>query len=368
MKYYLIAGEASGDLHGSNLMKGIASLDSSAEFRFWGGEKMALYGEDPVVHYRNMAFMGFWEVIKNLRTITGFLNQCKKDILEYQPDVLVLIDYPGFNMRMAAFAKEHGIKVAYYISPQVWAWKKNRVFKLQKTVDEMLTILPFEKDFYAGYNMDVQFVGHPLLDAIGDKRHWQDQAPDNWKEGKPIVALLPGSRKQEISTILPLMLSVRDKFPEYRWIIAQAPSQPDSFYAPLIQGKDVELVQDMTYPLLASAKAALVTSGTATLETALFHLPEVVCYKGSAISYHIARWLVNIKYISLVNLVVNKEMVKELIQGDLNPRNLESNLRNLIDPEKREEIEKGYQELEQLLGGSGASERAAKIVVNLASK
>lgn len=369
MKYYLIAGEASGDLHGANLIKAISAEDESAEFRFWGGERMAeCSGNSPVVHYRNMAFMGFWEVVRNLRTIASFLKKCKEDLLRYRPDVLVLIDYPGFNMRMAAFAKANGIKVAYYIAPQVWAWKKNRVFKLKKTVDELISILPFEKEFFAGFGMEVQYVGHPLLDAIGDKGDWTKQAEAEWLEGPPIIALLPGSRKQEVETILPIMLSVRKDFPEYRWKVAQAPSLPVEFYQSLLKGMDVELVADKTYPLLSVAHAALVTSGTATLETALFGVPEVVCYKGSAISYRIARALVKIRFISLVNLIVNREMVKELIQQDLTADQLRANLQSILEESSRARLNEGYQELQKTLGGGGASKRAARLVSALAER
>lgn len=366
MKYYLIAGEASGDMHGANLMRAILAKDSQASFRFWGGDRMAQWGGAPVVHYRHMAFMGFWEVVKNLRTISRFLKQCKQDIRDFQPDVLVLIDYPGFNMRMAAYAKSLGIQVAYYISPQVWAWKKNRVFQLKRTVDEMITILPFEKEFYAGFDMPVHYVGHPLIDAIEEVSQWKVMAPEDWQHSRPIIALLPGSRKQEIEAMLPVMLKVRQHFPEHRFILAQAPSQSDAFYDALIGEADIERCREATYPLLACATAALVASGTATLETALFKVPEVVCYKGSAISYAIAKQLVKIKYISLVNLVVNREMVKELIQNDFNEKQVRTNLQALLDPTRREQIAKDYAELESILGGGGASERAAEIVVQLA--
>jgi lipid-A-disaccharide synthase len=367
MKYYIIAGEASGDMHGANLMRELSTKDPSAEYRFWGGDRMSIFGGVPVMHYRHMAFMGFLEVIMNLRTILGFMKQCKKDIDDFQPDVLVLIDYPGFNMRIAEYAHNKNIKVAYYISPQIWAWKQNRAHKLKRTVDLMLTILPFEKDFYSKFNMDVEYVGHPLIDAIGDKSQWRDQAPEAWKSGKPIVALLPGSRKQEIESMLPLMLNAAKAFPNYRFIVAQAPSQDDSFYDKLIGDSEVERCKESTYPLLANATAALVTSGTATLETALFKVPEVVCYKGNPISYAIARSLVKIKYISLVNLVVNREMVKELIQGDLTSESLQQNLRSLLDPENRKRFAKDYDELEKQLGGSGASARAAQLVYDLAA-
>lgn len=369
MKYYLIVGEASGDLHGANLMKAIRASDPKAEFRFWGGDRMSAHGGEPVVHYRHMAFMGFLEVVKNLRTITRRMKQCKEDIVRFSPDVLVLIDYPGFNMRMAAFAKEIGIKVAYYISPQVWAWKENRVAKLKKTVDEMLVILPFEEAFFAERGMKVHFVGHPLLDAIGDKSEWLQGDPEKWKsDSKSLIALLPGSRAQEVSKVLPVMLEMVDRFPQHRFAIGMAPSLPKQFYQDLIGKKDVELIENATYSLLAAADAALVTSGTATLETALFGVPEVVCYRGSYLSYIIAKRLVKVPYISLANLVVNREIVKELIQDELNPKQLEKNLHDLFDEERREQFERDFDELRSVLGGGGASRRAAEHIVQLAER
>ena len=366
MKYYIIAGEASGDMHGSNLMKEIKTLDSKANFRFWGGEKMQSHGGVMVKHYRKMAFMGFVEVLLNLRTILGYMKTCKADILEYKPDVVVLIDYPGFNMRIAEFAKKHKIKVAYYISPQIWAWKKNRVYKLKKTVDRMLTILPFEQAFYAQYDMQVQFVGHPLLDSVSPKEQWIEKAPTEWRNSeRPIVALLPGSRKQEILRVLPIMMEAVEGLSQYRFILAMAPSQEDDFYRNLLNNSSIELTRDSTYSLLSVAKAALVTSGTATLETALFQVPQVVCYKGSALSYAIAKQLVKIPFISLVNLVVNKEIVKELIQNDLTADSLHLNLLELFQFETRKKMLNEYNELATQLGGSGASARAAEEVYNL---
>lgn len=366
MKYYIIAGEASGDLHGSNLMKALKQKDSNADFRFWGGDLMRNVGGKQVKHYRDLAFMGFVEVAKNLGTILKNIKFCKEDIKQYQPDILILIDYPGFNLRIAEFAKSLGIKVVYYISPQLWAWKEGRVKKIQKYVDEMLVILPFEKDFYQKHGVHVHFVGHPLLDAISDLKEVDCQKfkKENHLDEKEIIALLPGSREQEVEKMLKLMLSVRPNFQEYQFVIAGAPSLPKDFYQKFTD-KNVHFVSNKTYDLLRCSKAALVTSGTATLETALLNVPEVVCYKSSAISYEIGKRVVkNIRYISLVNLIMDKEVVKELIQNELTTKNLVHEL-NLVLGQNRERILNEYQQLREKLGGKGASENAANIIVNL---
>jgi lipid-A-disaccharide synthase len=372
MKYYIIAGEASGDLHASNLMKELKKLDGSAHFRCWGGDRMQQEGGVLVKHYRDLAFMGFTEVILNLRTILQNISFCKEDILKNHPDILILVDYPGFNLRIAEFAKKNGIKVFYYISPQVWAWKQSRVEKIKKFVDRMFVILPFEKEFYKKFNYDVDFVGHPLLDAIEqqssnreEKKKWLNK---NNLGDKPIIALLPGSRKQEIATMLPLMLSVISDFSGYLFVIAAAPSVPKDFYKTMINGKNVSLLVDQTYSLLMNAEAALVTSGTATLETALFDVPEVVCYKGGNISYMIARSLVKVKFISLVNLIMDREVVKELIQRDLNAANLAIELKKILDPSNRKKIKEDYIELKQKLGGKGASAKTAGLMIYNLSK
>jgi lipid-A-disaccharide synthase len=354
MKYYIIAGEASGDLHASNLMKELKMLDSHEEFRCWGGDKMEQQGATLVKHYRDLAFMGFTEVLMNLRTILRNIDFCKKDLLQYKPDALILVDYPGFNLRIAEFAKQNNIKVYYYISPQVWAWKQSRVHKIKRVVDRMFVILPFEKEFYKRFDFDVDFVGHPLLDVI----------PEHRSDGEGnIIALLPGSRKQEISVMLPLMLSVVDDFPEYKFKVAAAPSVPMSFYKNIIGNKNIQILTGQTYDLLAKAKAALVTSGTATLETALFEVPEVVCYKGGKISYSIARMLVKVDYISLVNLIMQKEVVKELIQKELNTINLSAELAGILsDTTRISQIKTDYKELKQRLGGRGASAETANLI------
>jgi lipid-A-disaccharide synthase len=380
MKYYIIAGEASGDLHGSNLIKELKKLDSVASIRCWGGDKMQQAGGDLVKHYRDLAFMGFTEVLMNLRTIFRNLKFCKEDILEYKPDALILIDYPGFNLRIAKWAKQQGLfsasgsqspaggKVIFYISPQVWAWKENRVKMMKKCIDKMLVILPFEKDYFKNkWNWEVEYVGHPLVEVI--ERHKGVFASEAKQQGtrdkfseKPVIALLPGSRKQEILKKLPIMLSVSNHFPDHQFIVAQAPAIDDSFYKLFTDRyPNVSLAKNKTYDLLLQAKAALVTSGTATLETALFGVAEIVCYKGSPISYQIAKRVIKVKYISLVNLIMDKPVVKELIQNDLTTDNLKKELTELLTSKERIEVlQKDYADLKNLLNqGGNASAKAA---------
>ncbi len=367
MKYYIIVGEASGDLHGSNLMKSLMLEDAHSEFRFWGGDLMLEVGGTLVKHYRDLAFMGFAEVIKNLRTIVNNIKFCKQDILDYQPDVLILVDYPGFNMRIAEFAKRKEISVHYYISPQIWAWKENRIKKIKRDVDQMYVILPFEKEFYEiKHEFPVHFVGHPLLDAVANRVQTDVQAfrAQYNLNDKPIIALLPGSRKQEITKMLSVMLKMVDKFDDYQFVIAGAPGQSLSFYKQFITNNNVVIVENRTYDLLSVSHAALVTSGTATLETAIFKVPEVVCYKGGAISYQIGKRLVkNIKYISLVNLILDREAVTELIQDQFNEKKLEDELYKILDYKIREKMFDDYYELEQKLGGKGASIETAKLII-----
>jgi len=366
LKYYVIAGEASGDLHASNLIKHLKNKDAGFTCRAWGGDLMKEQGVDLVKHYRDLAFMGFIEVVANLRTILRNIDFCKKDILAYKPDVLILVDYPGFNLRIADFAAKNGIHVIYYISPQIWAWKQSRIHQIKRNVNRMIVILPFEKDFYRKHDFNVDFVGHPLLDAISNRA--RNENANSFKSlnklsDKPIIALLPGSRKQEIKTMLPLMLSVRNQFPDYQFVIGAAPSLEESFYKDITGNSDISIVFGQTYPLLENAFAALVTSGTATLETALFGVPEVVCYKGSLISYHIARQLIKIKYISLVNLIMDREVVTELIQDDLNPARIKEELTRItLDETGRNRMLQDYESLKQKLGGTGASERAANLI------
>jgi len=366
MKYYIIAGEASGDLHGSNLMKALYKEDPAADIRFWGGDLMQAAGGALVKHYRELAFMGFIEVIFNLKTILGNIKICKKDILTFQPDVIIFIDYPGFNMRIAKWAKEIGLKTQYYISPQIWAWKENRIKEIKRDVDKMYVILPFEKDFYeVKHNYPVAFVGHPLIDAIHNQPaiNQDNFRTDNKLSDKPIIALLPGSRKQEITKMLSIMLSVVDAFPNYQFVIAGAPSQDFSFYETFITNSNIKFISNQTYDLLKIASAALVTSGTATLETALFKVPEVVCYKGSWASYQIAKRIITLKYISLVNLIMDEEVVTELIQDDFNTKNIKKELTKILEPNYRKQLLEKYDLLEKKLGGIGASEKTAQLIV-----
>jgi lipid-A-disaccharide synthase len=368
MKYYIIAGEASGDLHGSNLIKELRLLDTNADIRCWGGDKMEAAGATLVKHYRDLAFMGFAEVIMNLRTIFRNLKFCKEDIAQYKPDTLILIDYPGFNLRIAKWAHEQGLKIIFYISPQVWAWKENRVKMMKECIDKMLVILPFEKDYFKDkWNWDVEYVGHPLVEVINSKLA---AGITNKLSDRPIVGLLPGSRKQEIMKKLPVMLEVSKSFPDHQFIVAKAPAVEDAFYNELLKDyANVSYVTNQTYDLLMQAKAALVTSGTATLETALFAIPEVVCYKGSSISYQIAKRVIKVKYISLVNLIMDKLVVKELIQNELTPPNLEKELRQLLlDENRRAELQHDYAALKELLSkGGNASAKAARSIVDFLS-
>ncbi len=361
MKLFLIAGEASGDLHGSNLIKALVQQEPNVECRAWGGELMADAGASVLKHYRELAFMGFVEVLLNLRTILRNMAICKAQILAYKPDALVLIDYPGFNLRIAKWAKKQGIPVIYYISPQIWAWHQSRVYDIRRDVDKMLVILPFEQDFYRKHGVETIYVGHPLLDAIQTIKVEEGNvvAP-----GKKTIALLPGSRSQEVKKILPRMLSVTAHFPDYQFVVAGANNLPLSFYQPFLQGHpNVQLVQGQTYPLLKTATAALVKSGTSTLEAALFDVPQVVCYAGNPISYRIARWVIQVKYISLVNLIADKPLVQELIQEELNESNLVTALKAILDPEKARELKAEYAEMRKLLGEGGASSRAAEAIL-----
>ena len=365
MKYYLIAGEASGDLHGSNLMKAIKARDRDAEFRYYGGDRMEAEGGTLVKHNRELAFMGFTEVLLNLRTILKNLAACKQDILQFAPTILILIDYPGFNLKIAAFAKAEGIPVCYYISPKVWAWNQKRVLNIKKNVDKMFCILPFEVAFYKKWGMEVDYVGNPLLDEIAAFSQKQT-AFDVAEADKKIIALLPGSRKQEIELLLPEMLKVVADFPAYQFIVAGAPSFEESYYHQFIQDKPVKLLFGHTYNLLSVAHSAIVASGTATLETALFKVPQVVVYKGGAISIAIARMVIKIRFISLVNLIADKEIVRELIQQDCNRDTLRTELMTINDGKGREKMLQHYAELADLMDTAGASERAAHKMVEFA--
>jgi len=341
--------------------------DSEADFRFWGGDLMQEVGGELVKHYRDLAFMGFWEVITNLRTILKNISYCKRDIELYQPDVIIFVDYPGFNFRIAKWAKQKGYPTHYYISPQVWAWKESRIKAIKRDMDELYVILPFEKEFFEEkHGYPVHFVGHPLLDQIENRKSiLKEEFISKYNlEEKPIIAILPGSRTQEITKMLATMLEMPDHFPEYQFVIAGAPSQEESFYRPFIKKDNVHLVMNATYDLLNVSHAAMVTSGTATLETALFDVPEVVCYKGNWISYQIAKRIIKLDYISLVNLIMDREVVKELIQGDFNTQNLKRNLEAILNPENRKRLLKDYDQLKEKLGGVGASKRAADLIID----
>ncbi len=368
MKYYLIAGEASGDLHGANLIRALHRQDPEAEVRCWGGNRMEAAGATLVKHYRELSFMGFFEVLANLPTIFRNLSFCKKDIEAFDPDALIFIDFSGFNLRIAKWAHRRGYHTHYYISPQVWASREGRVKKIRRDIDHMYVILPFEKDFYEEkHGMPVDFVGHPLIDALANR-----PAPDpeafrkshGLDANKPIIALLPGSRAQEVREILPLMLSCVPRFPQYQFAVAGAPSLDTEFYTPFLNGSGARLVTDQTYALLEVAHAALVTSGTATLETALLGVPQVVCYKGNWVSYQIAKRLITLKYISLVNLIMDREVVTELIQNDLTPENLQRELQWILEGKGREAQLRDYEGLRKQLGGEGASNKAAKLIVD----
>ena len=363
MKYYIIAGEASGDLHGSNLIKELKKLDNSSHFRCWGGYLMSQECNDLVKHYKDYSHMGFFEVFINLKKILNNLSFCKKDIKKYNPDVIIYVDFPGFNLRIAKWAKNNKFKNHFYISPQIWAWKQNRIKTIRKVIDQMYVILPFEKKFYSSINFNVHYVGHPLLDVIKTNKN----AALNRGQEK-IIALLPGSRDQEIKKILPEMINIIKNFKNYSFYICAAPSQKRSTYLKYIKDKNIEkvkIVENQTYEILSKSSAALVTSGTATLETALFKIPQVVCYKSSWISIMIGRFLLrNLKYISLVNLILDKEVVKELIQENLNEKNLTSELKNILEGENRNNMLKSYNELINKLGNKGASEKTALKIFN----
>ena len=369
MKYYLIAGEASGDLHGANLMQALKERDPQAQFRFFGGDLMRSEGGTLVKHYADMAFMGFVEVAANLSTILKNLSFCKKDVLAYQPDVLILIDFPGFNLKIAEFAKKNGLLVCYYISPKVWAWNQKRVLKIKRVVDHMFCILPFEVDFYKQWGMQVDYVGNPLLDATFAFKPGSAFYKNNHQPGDKIIALLPGSRKQEISYLLPDMLKTMDQFPDYQFVIAGAPSFDASFYNQFLGDKEIPVIFNAIYDILSKASVAVVASGTATLEAALFHVPQVVVYKGNKISIAIARMVVKIKFISLVNLIMDSAIVKELIQQDCNPKNIADELDMLLNnKDYRSTMLNNYARLDERMGKPGASAKTADLIIKYTTK
>jgi len=367
MKYYIIAGEASGDLHGSNLMKGLKMVDAEANFRFWGGDLMKEQGGDLVKHYRETAIMGFVEVLMNLGKIKRFFIECKKDIQNYNPDVVILIDYPGFNLRMAKFAKSIGLKTYYYISPKIWAWKESRIKKIKAFVDKMFVIFPFEVDYFKKHNYPVDYAGNPLLDAVQEKIDEEGSLDDfihkNDLGNKPIIGILAGSRKQEIDRNLSIMLDIIPNYKDHQFVIAAAPSIDPDYYNKFIEGHNVKVVFNQTYDVLKHSTAALVTSGTATLETALFNVPQVVCYRAGNLTYYIAKQLIKIEYASLVNLIMDSEVVKELLQFDMNPKMVKEELdKILFDDDYRDKMLDEYKQLREVLGGTGASERVAKLI------
>ncbi|PWJ59260.1 lipid-A-disaccharide synthase [Dyadobacter jejuensis] len=364
MKYFIIAGERSGDLHGANLIKGIKESDPQADFRGWGGDLMEAEGLKLLTHYQQTAFMGFLEVILNLHKIAGYLRKCKADIRDYQPDVLILIDYPGFNLRMAKFAKKNGFRTFYYISPKLWAWNQGRAWAIKKNIDRMFVIFPFEIDFYKKFDYRVDYVGNPLMDAIEAFNPNPDFRSLNGIDSRPVVALLPGSRKQEVEAMLSEMLRVREAFPNHQFVIAGIRNLPPALYEPYLAQFDCSIVYEDTYNLLAIAEAALVTSGTATLETALLNVPEVVCYRTSGISYAIAKAVIKVRYISLVNLIMDREVVRELIQQDLNQDHLTSELGAILKGgKKRTHLLSDYKRLQELVGRGGASQQAGRLMV-----
>ena len=371
MKYYIIAGEASGDLHGSNLIKELKNINPSSTFRCWGGDLMKSQCNKLVMHYEDFSYMGFLEVIVNAKKILSYISLCKKDIEEYNPDVIIYIDYPGFNMKIAEWAKRKNFINHFYISPKVWVWKEYRVKKIKRVIDKMYVILPFEEGFYINkHNYKVDFVGHPLLDAIENQKEFnrQEFLAKNKLSSKPVIALLPGSRNQEIIKLLPLMLDVVSNFKDYQIIIAGAPNKSINYYEKIILSNkesrsSIKVICNQTYDILRISSAAIVTSGTATLETALFKVPQVVCYKTSMISYLIGRLLIrNLKYISLVNIILDKHVVKELIQNNCNKDNLVIELQKILNKSDRSLMLKEYELLHKKLGGKGASKKTAELI------
>lgn len=375
MRYYIIAGEASGDLHASNLTKELISIDPQAEIRGWGGDLMATQGAKIVKHFKDLAFMGFVEVLMNIRTVIRNLNFCKQDILNFKPDALILVDYPGFNLRIAKWAKQNNLKVFYYISPSVWAWKENRVENIRNDTDKLFTILPFEKAFYAKHNIEVEYEGHPLLDAfennLGSYGSKETFLKENELDNREIIAVLPGSRKSEINHMLPEFLKTAQRFPQYQFVIAGAPSLDRQVFEKHMKDIKLKILFGKTYQLLHFSRAGIITSGTATLETALFNVPQVVCYKGNSISFAIIKKLVmkNLKYISLVNLILDKPILKELIQENMTAEKIAIELKPLLEESKeREAMMEGYRSIKKILGGGGASERIAKKIFHLLKK
>ena len=365
MKYYLIAGERSGDLHGSNLIKELLSHDPQAEIRCWGGDLMEQSGGSLVVHYRNLSFMGIWEVFKNLLTIKKYLDFCKKDLQEFRPDVLVLIDYPGFNLRIAEFAAKQKIKTCYFISPKLWAWNQKRAKKIKRYVDRMFVILPFEKQFYQKYEYQVTYVGNPLVQTVASFEAEPQGLEDLRSESRPIVAILPGSRAQEISHMLEVMLALVPEFPQYKFVLAAVDNVPTEYYQQAQKTKDVTVLTNKAYDLLSIASAAIVTSGTASLETALFNVPQIVCYKTSWVTYLVGKVLIKVPFLSLVNLIAEAQVVPELIQKEYNRQAVSDHLKNIMqDGPGRNQQLAGYRKVKTLLGNKKASQETARLIID----
>jgi lipid-A-disaccharide synthase len=365
MKYYIIAGEASGDLHASNLIKEIIKLEPNADIRAWGGDKMQNAGANVVKHFKDLAFMGFYEVLINLRTILKNISFCKKDILEFNPDKIIFVDYPGFNMRIAKWSKKYKFQTIYYIAPQLWAWNEKRIKKIKKYIDSLYVILPFEKEFFeTKHKYPVKFLGHPLLDSISNfKKNYDSSSEQIITNKKEVIAILPGSRKQEIKKILNTVIKIVDYFPDHQFIVAGAPNIKLSYYKSILKNKKIKVIENKTYEILSISTAAIVTSGTATLETALFKVPQVVCYKSSYFSYFIAKLIVNIKYISLVNLIMDQQIVKELIQQDCNKDKIRNELEKILDLNNKKSLQIKYDELTSILGNNGTSKRVALDII-----
>ena len=366
MKYYIISGEASGDLHSSKLISNLKKLYPKAQFRGWGGDLMEKEGAILVKHYKELAFMGFWEVISHLHILLNNISLCKKDILQYSPNVIIYVDYPGFNLRIAKWAKKRGFKNHYYISPQVWAWKENRVKKMKRVLDALYVILPFEKNYFEKrHQFPVHFVGHPIIDQLHEyEKNNSFFEANNLKSKKPIIALLPGSRLQEIKKMLPLFIKVSTHYKKYQFLIAGAPGVEPEIYNKFIKSSPLKIIYGQTYDLLNNSLAAIVTSGTATLETAIFNVPQIVCYKSSHLSYWIGKKIINLKYISLVNLILEKEAIVELIQNECKFEKLNYQLKRVLKKDSQEKINQDYQLLKQKLGGVGASEKTANLIFN----
>jgi lipid-A-disaccharide synthase len=365
MKYYLIAGERSGDFHAAHLMRELKVQDPAAQFRYWGGDMMQEQGGELVHHYKDLAIMGFWEAATSILKMRGYLKECERDLLKYKPDVLILVDYAGFNLRVAKFAKEHGIKVFYYISPKIWAWNQGRVEKVKERVDKMFLILPFEKEFYQRFGYDADYTGNPTADAVAEFQPSDSFLERNGLSGsRPIIAVLPGSRKQEIEEMLHEMIAILPAFQEYQFVVAGVTNLERTYYQHF-ERNGIKFIFDETFDLLSHAKAALVTSGTATLETALFDVPQIVCYRTSAITYAIGKAVIKVPYISLVNLIAGRQVVKELIQGEFNARNVMDELRHLLDDQQyMAQMKAGYAEIRAKLGQQQAARKAAELMVN----